>query len=297
MNLVRIRTAAMCSAMFCKGGQHGTTMGLSDPIPLPNLRAMIINCGSFIARCGARDWFGSRAYQIEDSAWPYVTRALEMVVENRLGRDEPLDPDNLTISAVATTEQNPADLSLWQAIIRADMVRKESWAIPRRGISVESIVPGSWLVRLPDGSASPGIRELLGTSETVERIGEGEIDTWFDLAGGARLPRGIINANGSAYDNDRWVGGPLSFLAEMCGGWGGVMADSPGLRTPEQWRRTNPRKMTHHWLSEEATGMRLFSAEKRVGDGEYLSLRPIVEITPEGWERGFHNALRSRVEA
>ena len=290
MQYVRIRTAAMCWSMF--GKRDRKEMNTPAPLCLPKLRGMIINCSPSLARCSPDDWFGSRAYQSSNLAWHPVTEALADIVDSGLRRRESEDertegwlknPDGVTISVMETTDHSNDDTSIWRAKVRADMIRKQSWAMPTRSVWHEATIPGSGLIRMPDGE------DWMGTPVVLERLAEGENVTWFNLLSGARLPRRIIVA-GNGNGDDFTIRDPTSTIGEMSGGWAGVLPDPTPLRTPEEWRRENPRKMTYVWRNERNTGTRLIGAEKRVGEHRYLSLEPMVEITPQGWRRsGFQN--------
>lgn len=279
MQYVRIRTVAMCSSMFLETREQDPTW--SRPLSLPKLRGMIINCGDSLSRCGPNDWFGSRAYQPGDAAWAPVTSGLAEVIDVGLqGRQEGHreasswlgNPNEVTISVVATTKHSNDDMAIWQARIRADMIKKESWAIPMRTVWMESTIPGSLAICLPNGP------EMLGSPAVVERLGEGEEVNWFALQSGARLPRPVMVGDRSP-----------SLINELSGGLASVQPDEPPLKTPEQWRHDNPKKMSYHWRNEQITGVKLIKAERRVGKDAYLSLAPVTEITPSGWQRGFRN--------
>jgi hypothetical protein len=298
MQYVRLRTAAMCSSMFeYIDGEDADT---SITIPLPKLRAMIVNCSPSIACCSPDDWFGSRAYRPSDLAWHPVTKALERVVDSGLGPAQRVDgrreswrknPEDVTIRVIETTSHSNQDALIWQAKIRADMIRKESWAMPTRSVWIESSIPGSWHIRTPSGG------EWMGTSEITERLAEGEDATWFNLRGGARLPVGIIRAKNGDDVSSRDA---TSAITELSGGWAGVQPDPTPVKTVDEWKQANPRKMTYVWINEAKVGVKLVGAERRVGHQHYLSLDPVVESTPDGWQRvagGLQNEILERIES
>lgn len=294
MQHVRLRLNVLCSSMFVVGSEKDSGSPV-DPVRLPKLRSMMIHCGLTVGKCNATDnWVGHNNHSSR-LAFRSITESLNKVIDAGLGKSQGKerdgddmwlkDPDAVSISVFTRSYHDRSDFAIWAVNIRIDMIRKRSWVIPKRHIwpgSDDNTVPASWLVRLPDG------RELLGALRDLERECEGDDAAWRSLLGGARLPRRIIlAADGDGISRRRRV-------AELCGGWNGVAPDRPVLKTTAEWRRDNPRKMTHHWRNEEVSGMILIQAEERVGENEYLSLESLVEKTPEGWQRGFQNAVLER---
>lgn len=316
---VRIRTVAMCSAMFGVdddvGNQHGHPMAISSvspgPVKLPNLRSMIINCVSFlgrmIPRCGVAEQIDTMNHQPPDkTAWQSVTTGLEKVIRGGsikagLPREDmqwprsTLPPEDTQILVLGSTPFDEMDSATWQARICADMIRKESWAIPRRQLDDRFYNDNLSIMRLPDG------REMVAGPRRAEEVIEGETPgNWCSVDGGitsrftyggARLPREVIK-----FPAKETYGVQSSFIAEICGG---LPAPKPRgtrrLRTSAAWRQTHSEcAAPPHWENEEKTGMRLFGAERRVGN-DYLSLRPIVEITPTGWLRGYQGKSLIRI--
>lgn len=292
MKYVRIRTAAMCSSMFglppTTSIPHDGNDSAAQLVTMPRLRGMIINCGPAIRTCGYDDWFGAREYLVAAQAWWSVTHALEKVVDAGMGDDAGTIEERpwltkssgVTITVAAISDRDGNDMRQWQTRIRADMIRKTSWALPIRGIWLEEDIPGSWIIRLPDG------KELLGSPSVVAKVAEGEAVNWYDLVGGARLPRRMIDPYADGPDKDLVRGREFSRILELCGGWGNIKGYSPPLRTRQEWQMNNPRKSAMIWRNEDITGETLVKAEERVGKEKYLSLRPILETTPEGWLRG-----------
>lgn len=76
-------------------------------------------------------------------------------------------PAGTSICAVASTDYDHDDMASWKAIVCADLVAKWSWAVPFR-LVWHGGIPGSWVVRLPDG------RELMRTPQNIEQLAEGE---------------------------------------------------------------------------------------------------------------------------
>ncbi|KAL1858933.1 hypothetical protein Daus18300_009803 [Diaporthe australafricana] len=281
MHHARIRTGIMCGAMFGEGnlpdeaapcGRPGSKPFV--PIHLPHMRSLLVVCArqSLLFRCGAvsTNHMNILWADLSGSAWLSVTTALEQLVQTPGAVRQAGDA---SICAVGITDYDQDDMVTWKAIVRADVVAKVSWAVPYRMVW-HSGIPGSWVVRLPDG------RELMTTLQNIEQLAEGE--EWVSVSGGVRLPRSVME--------DKRAGRP-SFAV------GCVPEPMPLLKTAEQWRQDNPKKMTYVWRNEAITGEKLVEAEKRMGRDEYLSLQPVLERTPVGWCRGYRNESLERVQA
>ncbi|KAF4451938.1 F-box domain containing [Fusarium albosuccineum] len=323
MVYVRIRTAAMCSAMFGVddgfGSQPGTTTNAIDsgPIALPHLRSMIINCTLYYStrtqRCGPYDTrmrVQNRMHVPRKMAWNSITMALDKVLESGLPnkhtslKENPEkersrwmpNPEDVQILVIGSPPSPATDNPNWPTSIRANMTRQESWAIPGRDLRWYGKTSGwnyegprrrrwgTWVIRLPDG------REMMGQVANIDPLAEGEIGNWSTLLGGARLPTEVIMS--PANEN---YGGQASFVAEICGGLAGLQPPEEGyFRTSKEWRQPPPEVSAPHWTKEEMTGMQVIGAEKRIGD-DYLSLRHVVEVNPDGWTRGDQDKLLGRV--
>jgi hypothetical protein len=97
------------------------------------------------------------------------------------------------------------------------------------------------------------------------------------VIGGARLPAAVL-----ADERD----GKPSFAV------GCAKKELGLLKTSQRWREGNPRKGTSIWSNERRTGVKLLCAEERKGKNDYLALRLIREITPQGWKRvGMNDVL------
>ncbi|PSN70573.1 hypothetical protein BS50DRAFT_597877 [Corynespora cassiicola Philippines] len=248
---LRVRT---CEALFAD------PTAPDDLIRLPNTRTFIYNCsrlyGLPLPTC--RWAYNSPiTHAHDDLLWHTVTTGLEKLVSR-----PDYAPKGMKIYAFMTTDCGNNDRSIWRAHIRADMQSKMSLALPHRNVWLESMIRGSWLIRLPGGS------ELMTTPENIEAIAEGQL--WQEVVGGARLPAAVL-----ADERE----GKTSFAV------GCANKELDLLKTSQQWREDNPRKGTSHWYNEKRTGIKLLCAEERRGKDEYLALRPIREITPQGWER------------
>ncbi|ORY18636.1 hypothetical protein BCR34DRAFT_582916 [Clohesyomyces aquaticus] len=196
--------------------------------------------------------------------WHTVTTSIEKLVSK-----PDAVPRDAKIYTLMTTDHGNTDGSLWQAHIRADMQSQCSHALPHCSVWMEAMIRGSWVIRLPDDS------ELVAPPVNIEAIAEGKL--WYEAVGGARLPAAML-ANERAGKSSFAVGWREKELAL--------------LKTSQQWRQDNPGKSTSHWYNEKLVGAKLLSAEERRGKHEYLSLRPIREITPHGWQRvGMNDVL------
>lgn len=263
MQHVRFRVRA-CERLFTEP---------SDPnnqISLPNIRTLIVNCsrppGLPLATCEVGDNV-PKYHGHPDLAWTRVTSGLEKLVDT-----EGAVPKDAKIYAFITSDWDDNDRSLWQAHIRADMVAKESWALPHRSIWMEAMIRGSWLIRLPNR------QELMSTSPNIEALAEGRL--WREVVGGARLPAAIL-------EDERL--GKSSFAT-------GCVETPLAIKTSQQWRQDNPKKSSPHWYNEGLTGMRLVEPDKRSGKDRYLSLDQIREFTPLGWNRVGMNDVLERAE-
>ncbi|KAF2200636.1 hypothetical protein GQ43DRAFT_463805 [Delitschia confertaspora ATCC 74209] len=270
---VRIRMPEMCSAMFgtgpiLTGGLQSTTF---EPLVLRNLQTLIVNCthasGKQIVRCREleREMAMISPFPIQpddaDSAWLSVTQALEQVSNRGHLRQ------NAKIYVIAGTPGSVHDMAIWQTELRTNMVAKETWAFPIR------VAQNQWHIRLHDK------RDLVTSLDNVKSIVEGHL--WRNIMGRAlfsRLPASVIMAEAK---------GDSSYAS-------GCMELPMKTMTLAQWA-TSPLRLPSYARNEQVTGVRLFEAQIRKGE-DYLSARPIVEITPDGWVRGWANVNLERVE-
>ncbi|KAF4459779.1 hypothetical protein FALBO_13453 [Fusarium albosuccineum] len=259
LEYVRLRMAHMCSAMLgVHDGYHHhldtTKTDTLGPVPLLKLRAMIINCGflnhDLIRRCS--HWPKARmvstlSYTAENTAWTSLTKAMEQVVERGRPREQyrlqgqkmkkekkPLwshppwlrDPDDVKITITTPVPSGPFDKGIWTTYIRADMVKKESWAIPQCDTDPEG--PFSRAIRLPAGD------ERMVTEATGETLIEGEAENWCDMLNGARLPAEILDLP-PRFDSR------MSAVAQMCGerSW-------PQYQTTRTYRQQHPEASSPH---------------------------------------------------
>ncbi|KAJ3544741.1 hypothetical protein NM208_g2896 [Fusarium decemcellulare] len=189
------------------------------------------------------------------------------------------NPEDVQILVIGSPPSPATDNPKWPTSIRANMTRKESWAIPGRDLRWYGKTTGwnyegrrrrrwgTWVIRLPDG------REMMGQVSNIDPLAEEVIMS-------------------PANENH---GGQSSFIAEICGGLAGLQPPGEGyFRTSQEWRQPPPEVSAPHWTKEEMTGMRVIGAEKRIGD-DYLSLRHVVEVSPDGWTRGDQEKLLGQV--
>ncbi|KAK7398456.1 hypothetical protein QQX98_012164 [Neonectria punicea] len=299
MACLRLRLVVMCSAMFgvddgFDTGFVNTPAELPGPVVLPNLRSMVINCGYLdkcvIQCCYKHDRIKIPRFNITTriTAWRSLTNALEQVVEkgmprgdglvegNEEGVDEfpwQLHPEDVKIVVVAPTFPSFffGERKTW---LRADMVNRETLAIPHLMVATRGNTPYNLLIRLPDGS------EKMVTKIVGESLVEGEAGNWCDLVNGARLLREILT---SSYEtSDMTFSSRIGALAEMCGGSIGLVMTK--WRTVQEVRQVS-NVSSRAWLNEDLVGLRLIGAERRVGKDEYLSFKSLREMVPEGWKR------------
>jgi hypothetical protein len=270
MEHVRLRLRT-CEALF------------ADPsipdsfIRLPNIKTFIYNCyrqpapgrpwGMPLPTCRCTD-NSPITHSDSDLLWYTVTANIEKLVSAT-----DAVPEDAKIYVFMTTDRNDNDRSLWQAHIRADMQSQSNIALPSRTFWFHTMTNQPSIVRLLDGS------ELVTFPSIIEAVAEGQL--WRNVVGGARLPSAVL-ADRRA---DR-----ASFAV-------GCVEMELRLRTSQQWKETAPDRSTLHWNNEKLTGVKLLSAEERKGKDEYLVLRQIREITPQGWRRvPYMNDVLKRIE-
>jgi len=283
MRYARIRISTMCSAMFGFGPDPHINNNFPDasedededarfqPISLKNMRSLLVNCVSenwyALQRCSASDWNHTHLNPGSPrSSWLSITAALERLVET----EGAICQDANIMVMGHTVHHDSTDMAIWQAYIRANIVAKESHLLPHRLVCKKDIAD-PWLVRIP------GPKDLLTSAINIEPLAEDY--NWVPLYGGSRLPRAI------AEDEMR---GRRSIAT-------GCVSMPAYLKPSHKWLQENPGQFVTHWLNENMCGRKLFQAEVRVGDQEYLSLEPIREITPGGWVRGPHNRFLMRM--
>ncbi|KAH7356063.1 hypothetical protein BKA66DRAFT_474169 [Pyrenochaeta sp. MPI-SDFR-AT-0127] len=275
----RLRIGAMCCAMLGDGKADGALAEENpenrdgdenfEPVSLPNIKSLILNCGLprglQMQQCGQQDYTSSAKHTSWPGglAWPAITEALRSVIKANTGNIE-----KARIYSVLGTD-NDFTIQTCQTEIRIDMVGQETWTFPSMRLGRPFGGAGSYLLRLQDDTEL-----VMAELEDIEEIAEGHI--WRDVVGGARLPTEVLEAerNGLPTFATGCIERPLS--SKTIEGW---MKDNPGEPTSIGWR------------NEEMAGMKLMLAEKRTGDA-YLDIRPIKEITPEGWVRTRDSILK-----
>lgn len=303
---VKIRTRRMCSALFDARYDPGDTRTPREDASMSQSHVLMPELRTMMISMGYRGYFCRPCYgeMRQAASWLSVARALETAVKDTLHGDASLhgetsdhprwqshrpNPTIKLVGIVLHEGDDEDDMTLWPTVIRADMVDKEAWAIPVRSIWEEHDVPwanvlqGSNSILLPDGE------ELVASMRRVETLAEGDAANWCTIAGGARVPRDALLASG----NDTAVS--MRRIAELAGGWASVVEESPLPTTPEQWREEHQPSMAPHWVNETRAGMKLIQAERRVGSKEYLSFRPVFELTPGGFERGRGGVFLRRI--
>lgn len=259
MQHVRLRLRT-CEALFAAPSMPGSL------IRLPNIKTFIYNCcrppGRPLPTCRCTT-ANPITHEHTDLLWPIVSTSLKEIVS----RPNAV-PKDAKIYAFMTTPGDDNDQSVWQAYIQADMQSRSSIALPYRAVWKVAMTNVSWVIRLPDDL------DFIGSPASIEAIAEGNL--WHELVGGARLPAAVLS--------DERAGRP-SFAV-------GRVEKRPGFaQGPHQWKEGYPWKRTSHWYNEKLTGARLLCAEERMGEDDYLSLRPIREIAPYGWRMGDNDVL------
>ncbi|CAI4220048.1 unnamed protein product [Parascedosporium putredinis] len=258
MRFARIRTSAMCCAMFGNGPDPNRDPGTEDdgqasfrPIALPHMESLLVNCITTdcyaLPRCQHPAWDdGLLDPGSPDACWPSVTAALQILTDTK-GAVKP----DASITVMGYTL--PGDPTTWPY---------------GRPISARTISPSP-------GSCASRARGTLGSSDAIEPVAEDH--NWVAVYGGSRLPRPVVAAE---------MRGERSIAM-------GCLVKPAYLKSAAKWLQENPGQIPTHWLNENQCGLKLFTAEKREGE-EYLSLEPIREWTPAGWIRGSHNMFMRR---
>ncbi len=152
---------------------------------------------------------------------------------------------------LTATPQDNSDKSRYITLIRADVARRTSHAFP---VAFVSRGPTAWLMRMGES------REVISSdTAALVAMAEGHEAGWVTTIEGLRLP------------------------VQVADEWGLEKTELP-LEELGAWRAANPRKMHLLWYNEQVSGERLLDGQVREGEG-YLSREPLVERTPEGWQR------------
>ncbi|KAF2010442.1 hypothetical protein BU24DRAFT_58569 [Aaosphaeria arxii CBS 175.79] len=274
MKYVRVRMGAMCSSMFgTRKTLHATEDGPASndgngeflPIETTSLRSLVVNCmdssGGTLQKCGQEDWKEWEVYRGwgYPSPWTSVTFGMGQLL---LKNSQYLQGTRIyAIDSPNSVSHVPHESGDHQTLIHADIVAKETWAIPYEMVLFRTCrhyleyLSNPFIFRLPDG------REMMASVDNM--VKHAECAQWETTGNGSRLPR---NAKGRYIDADSSKDFGLPII------------------TPRQWQAEHPRKRQPTNYRERKFGMRLFGAEHRVG-GDHLSLRIVKEIIPEGWTR------------
>ena len=255
---VRLRLRS-CEAVF------------ADPstLVLNKLKTLIYNCvfGRPIPVCHVYSL--DRPYGYVGSphlVWGTVTSGLVDLV-NTPGAV----PPDAKVYAFMTSGNNGSDRSLWRAHVLADIQERKSIAIPWRIVSRAIRIPGSCVMRLPDGS------EVMSNPRGLEAVAEGQL--WVECRGGTRLAREVV---------ENAEKGRPSF-AQGC-----VEKSIEYLKSSEEWKEEHQERGPPHWYNEKLTGVTLIRAVERSGD-DWLSFGLLREDTPAG-SRRVNNGMNDVLE-
>lgn len=255
MHNVRVRLGGMCGAMF---GTGKPTSNDFMPIALPVIKTLLVSCSLFglqAERCGAQMLNSQVDRMHGGDSWTSVIAALTKLTARYGGTMK-------AASLYVTTVASDNDL---KTIIRADMLAKESWAIPALMLPPSKPLFGGlhiipYLVRLPDDS------ELVAANwDHVETLIEQGL--WKDVHGGARLPAYVLGAEKNGLPS--FATGCLEIKAP-------TRNAETWLLEPSEWAPPT------RWQNEEQTQTKIFQAEKRTGS-DFPSLAPVENIIPAGW--------------
>jgi hypothetical protein len=264
MQHIRIRLASMCCAMFGTEIEEPQSSPHWEPTALPNLKSLVVSCslpnGQLSRRCGNSAWRSEMVYpnQVseENLAWGSVTFGLAKLVEA-----QSTTPSDAQVCATIVTKDG---FNHWRmpTSFCVDLGKKESLAAPFMSLGYGAPSEVSWLIRLPND-----VELIADTLHDVESLIES--GRWKDIVGAARLPASIIEAE--RLGRPSWATGCEEIIVSM--------EDS------KAWRSRNQTKMSMLWRDEEKLNVKLLGAEKRIGETQYLDIRPIKEELPKGWTR------------
>lgn len=276
---VKIHLGSLCRAVLLdgQGDQDGAAADSDTSVPcsMPNLRSMMIvltrNDKLIMSDVNPSVY------------WSAMSRLVERAVAHTLSyenRPRQQQPPVVRLIGAAGSGQELDDRTIWPSVLRADIVGRQTWAIPRRFFWNRRHRINNFVIRLPDG------REMLGTLEGVDKLSQGDDANWCTIAGGVRLPIDVV-VGGERNQTTGATGqsSTLRRLSELVGGRHALQSEGATHETPTDWGLPDHDSTGPHWINEKRTGTRIIDVEHRVGD-DYLKLRPVAEITPEGFERG-----------
>ncbi|ORY09998.1 hypothetical protein BCR34DRAFT_602457 [Clohesyomyces aquaticus] len=250
MEHLRLRLSKICSSLFIDKADRLQPVD-PDFRLLPNIKSLVICC---FAPWGARTGV---CYEFR-LGWPEVTKTLENLLEMDPGVPRDSYIYMLTDGIEPHLQHHYRQMS---TVIRADMINKESWAIPC-ATPRNHEGPERSLVRLPNGA------EVVTNTAGIESLAEDQL--WLNAIGGARIPAAVLKAE---------IQGNTSFAS-------GCIEASLDLVPIEHSSERVQLEKESWWKAEERVGAKIFDAEKRSGP-YYLSTAPIVQMLPSGWAWNF----------
>lgn len=263
---VRVRIQAMCSEMFGVGKIYGNSTRRSfEPLSLPNLRSLVVNCrGSFIYvpchHCSVTRANNPSTFEL-CSAFLSVSRAMKALASSR----RMTTPSAMICLSFCSLEPGFLDDSHHFSLNHTDFMIGRTIAYP---VLSTRTTPRPYL----------GVRDLAGhdvrgSEEDLDIFAEGEF--WRTLQDGCRVPTPLVN------DVDVLPGvEPVIRSLSL------VRSDAPAfgdLPVPRWHDPLGPSSTLQD--REMLTGECLIAAEIRADSSEFLSEHPLREHTPLGWRR------------
>ncbi len=215
-----------------------------------SLQTVVMNCfpgvifRSFSNICGvSRESTYTMHSRRSREARPALVDSLRLGVERRMF------PAAKRLWIVQAPPHDNADASIDATLLRRDILRKQTPALPFR--NPVGSQRDTFLIRTLEG------QEFLSYSWAIEALVENQ--TWKESREGHRFPATLLAPGSSIY-----------------------AAKSLPLESTEELKAENPRKSCRLWSNEEARQSRLLHAEMRDGLTDMTQIR---ERTPAGWHR------------